>query len=93
MVYGIFAWDLKLDGTVQSNLVITPVGQATIQVDNLDVAQLIYLLLNNDKIRDVIDTVGKKAVLILGRFTPERKTVLESTTRGFAPMRILTYLV
>src|SRR3712207_8248172 len=28
-------------------------------------------------IRDVIDTVGKKAVLILGRFTPERKTVLD----------------
>jgi hypothetical protein len=33
----------------------------------------IYLLLHNEKIRDVIDTIGKKAVLILGRFTDERK--------------------
>jgi hypothetical protein len=46
-------------------------------VDNLEVAQFIYLLLNNKNIRDVIDTIGKKAVLILGRFT-ERKHVLEA---------------
>ncbi len=45
---------------------------------NLEVAQFIYLLLNNAKIRDVIDTVAKKAVLILGRFTPERKAVLDA---------------
>src|SRR5436305_12152586 len=37
-----------------------------------------YLLLNNPKIRDVIDTIAKKAVLILGRFTPERKAVLDA---------------
>jgi hypothetical protein len=42
------------------------------------VAQFIYLLLNNEKIRDVIDTIGKKAVLILGRFTPEREAVLDA---------------
>jgi len=47
-------------------------------VDNLEVAQFIYLLLNNSKIRDVIDTITSKAVLILGRFTPERKTTLNA---------------
>ena len=36
-------------------------------------AQFVYLLLNNAKIRDVIDTVTAKAVLILGRFKGERK--------------------
>ncbi len=36
-----------------------------------------YLLLNNQKIRDVIDTIAKKAVLILGRFTPRRKAILD----------------
>jgi hypothetical protein len=36
------------------------------------------LLLKNEKIRDVINTIGKKAVLILGRFTPERKIVLDA---------------
>jgi hypothetical protein len=54
-------------------------------------AQFIYLLLNNKEIRDVIDTVAKKAVLILGRFTPERKAVLDALreelrTHGYLPI-------
>ena len=49
-----------------------------ITVDNLDVAQFIYLLLNNQKIRQVINTVTSKVVLILGRFTPDRKTILDA---------------
>jgi hypothetical protein len=44
--------------------VITPRDESVIQLDNLEVAQFIYLLLNNEKIRDMIDTLGKKAVLI-----------------------------
>ena len=47
-------------------------------MDDLEVAQFIYLLLNNQKIRKVIDTVTSKVVLILGRFTPERKAVLDA---------------
>ncbi len=35
-------------------------------------------MIHNEKLRDVIDTIGKKAVLILGRFTDERKAVLEA---------------
>ena len=35
-------------------------------------------MLNNQKIRDVIETITSKAVLILGRFTPERKAVLDA---------------
>jgi uncharacterized protein YjbI with pentapeptide repeats len=77
-VYGASVWNVRLEQATQSNLVITPRGEAAIQVDNLEVAQFIYLLLNNAKVRDVIDTIGKKAVLILGRFTPERKTVLDA---------------
>ena len=44
----------------------------------LEVAQFIYLLLNNRKIRDVINTITTKVVLILGRFSPERKIVLDA---------------
>ncbi len=77
-IYGISAWDVHLEGAIQYNLVITLDNQPTITVDNLEVAQFIYLLLNNKKIRDVIDTITSKAVLILGRFTPERKTVLDA---------------
>jgi hypothetical protein len=47
-------------------------------VDRLDVAQFIYLLLNNSEIRHVIDTITSKVVLILGRFAEQRKSVLDA---------------
>jgi uncharacterized protein YjbI with pentapeptide repeats len=77
-VYGTSAWELQLAGAIQSNLIITQRNEPSITVDNLEVAQFIYLLLNNTKIRNVIDTITSKAVLILGRFTPERKAVLDA---------------
>ncbi len=77
-VYGISAWNVRLEGAIQSNLVITPHDESVIQVDNLEVAQFVYLLLNNERIRHVIDTITSKVVLILGRFTPERKVVLDT---------------
>jgi uncharacterized protein YjbI with pentapeptide repeats len=77
-VYGIAAWDLNLVGAQQAELVITPAREPVITVDNLEVAQFIYLLLHNEKIRQVIETITSKAVLILGRFTPERKAVLDA---------------
>jgi uncharacterized protein YjbI with pentapeptide repeats len=77
-VYGISAWDVNLKGANQADLIISPYGQPTIAVDNLRVAQLIYLLLDNEEIRAVVDTITSKVVLILGRFTPERKAVLDA---------------
>jgi len=49
-----------------------------ITVDSIEVAQFIYLLLQNKKIRDIIDTITTKVVLILGRFTIERKAILDA---------------
>ena len=77
-IYGIAAWNLKLEGAKQSNLIVSHDTEPRITVDNLEVAQFIYLLLHNTKIRDVIDTMTSKVVLILGRFTPERKAVLDA---------------
>jgi uncharacterized protein YjbI with pentapeptide repeats len=90
-IYGISAWDVQIDGTEQINLIITPEGEPTITVDNLKIAQFIYLLLNNAEIREVIDTIARKAVLILGRFAPPRKAVLDALrealrTRGYLPI-------
>jgi hypothetical protein len=42
------------------------------------VAQFIYLIVDNQKIRNVIDTITSKVVLILGRFTAERKAILDA---------------
>jgi len=77
-VYGVSAWGLKLERTKQQNLVVTRPAEPEITVDNIEVAQFIYLLLRNEKIRDVINTITSKAVLILGRFTNERKAVLDA---------------
>jgi hypothetical protein len=35
-------------------------------------------MLHNDKLRRVIDTITSKVVLILGRFSTERKLVLDA---------------
>jgi uncharacterized protein YjbI with pentapeptide repeats len=77
-VFGISAWQLKIEGATQSNLVITEEHEPTITVDNLEIAQFIYLLLNNEKVREVIDTITTKVVLILGRFRDERKQMLDA---------------
>jgi len=76
-VYGIAAWHVNLRGAIQSELVITTKQQPTVTVDNLEVAQLIYMLLENKNIRTIIDSVSSKLILILGRFTPERKPALD----------------
>ena len=90
-IYGISAWNVNLTGATQNSLVITRYDEPTITVDNLKIAQFIYLLLNNAEIREAIDTIAKKAVLILGRFTPDRKAVLDALrdalrTHGYLPI-------
>jgi Pentapeptide repeats (8 copies) len=91
-VYGASAWGLVFsENTNQQNLIITNDGEPEITVDNIEVAQFIYLLLHNAKIRSVIDTITSKAVLILGRFTDERKPILdkirdELRTRDYLPI-------
>jgi len=87
-IHGISVWDLKGEPRDQHVLIITPRGESKVTVDNLEVAQFIYLLLNRAKLRDVITTLGEKAVLILGRFT-ERKELLDSIA---TKLRNLNYL-
>jgi uncharacterized protein YjbI with pentapeptide repeats len=91
-IYGVSTWGLKFSETTkQHNLIITAEHEAAVVVDRIEVAQFVYLLLQNEKIRDVIDTIGKKGVLLLGRFTGGRLAVLERLReelrkRGFVPM-------
>jgi uncharacterized protein YjbI with pentapeptide repeats len=78
-VYGCSVWDIETDaGTIQNNLVITEAFTPKITVDGIDVAQFLYLILNNRTLKSVLDTVTAKVVLILGRFSDERKQVLDA---------------
>jgi len=90
-VYGCSVWDVKVSGAIQQDLIITPGRAETVTVDDLKVAQFVYLLLNNPQIRDVIDEVTSKVVLILGRFSDERKPILDAIredlrSRNLAPV-------
>ena len=77
-IYGISVWNLKNGPRLSSNLLIKCGDQSTITVENLEVAQFIYLIFDNRKIRGAIDSMASKVVLILGRFTPERKRILNA---------------
>jgi uncharacterized protein YjbI with pentapeptide repeats len=92
-IYGISAWDVKLnERTNQQGLIITDIGKPKVTIDDLEVAQFVYLLLRNEKVRRVIDAITSKVVLILGRFSiPERKAVLDALRnelhkRGYVPV-------
>jgi len=78
LVYGASVWDLGGEFRDQRDLIITPEGAPEITVDNIKVAQFVYLILNNAEIRGVLNTLTTKSVLILGRFAdPSRKAVLD----------------
>jgi uncharacterized protein YjbI with pentapeptide repeats len=78
-VYGVSVWDIRVDDrTEQQNLNIAGSRESSLTVDKIKVAQFIYLLLNNQEIREVIDTITSKAVLILGRFSEKRKPLLDA---------------
>jgi uncharacterized protein YjbI with pentapeptide repeats len=76
-VYGMSAWGVTCSGAIESDLIITPADEPTITVDSLEVAQFVYLLLSSARIRQTIDTITAKVVLILGRFSEERLSILE----------------
>lgn len=93
-IYGISAWRLKIGKeTKQQNLIITGYDEHKITVDNIEIAQFVHLLLHNHKIRDVIDTITSKVVLILGRFTEKRKAVLDALREGLRRRDYLPILV
>jgi uncharacterized protein YjbI with pentapeptide repeats len=76
-IYGLSAWAVNATNARQLDLLITREGEPRVTIDNLEVAQFVYLLLDNRRIRDIINTITTKVVLILGRFTPERKKILD----------------
>lgn len=91
-VYGVGAWDLKTDDkTEQESLVITPEEEQKITVDDLEIAQFLYLVLNNEKLGHFIRVMRTSAVLILGSFGPDSKEFREALranlrAKGFAPI-------
>lgn len=90
-VYGISAWDVQLDGATQASLRVSDRHGPDIFVDNLAVAHVIHLLLTSKGMRDTLDVITRKVVLVLGRFTDVRKPLLDSVATklrelGYVPV-------
>jgi uncharacterized protein YjbI with pentapeptide repeats len=77
-VFGISTWKLNLENTKQTGLIISNYNEPEITVDNLEIAQFIYMLINNKNIRSIIETVATKAILILGSFSDSDKVILDA---------------
>ncbi len=91
-VYGAGVWGLKGRPADQSGLIIQAAEDSPpITVDDLDTAQFLFVLLDNPKIANVIEAASSRTVLVLGRFTPARKRVLDAIrarllARNFVPV-------
>jgi len=79
VVYGISAWDLHTcPDSIQSKLVIEKTygfysdiiaeGRIPMMVDDIELAQFIYYLTNHKKLRETINVMNSRSVLLLGRF-------------------------
>ena len=93
LVYGIAAWAINSGNAKQSNLHITKYGlgdariinssiyqlpENTATVDSIELAVLLHLLSNHPNPATILDLLSTRIVLILGRFTEERKRVLDA---------------
>jgi uncharacterized protein YjbI with pentapeptide repeats len=76
-VFGASVWRTVLNNTTQINLIVSDSDTHELTVDDLNIAQFLYTIIDNPKLRNMLDTITSKTVLILGRFTYERKLVLD----------------
>lgn len=76
-VHGISVWGAVGEPKSQIDLTITTSNEPHITVDDIEVGQFVYLMLSNHKVRNVLETITSKVVLILGRFTEDRKAILD----------------
>ena len=90
-VFGVSAWNVRLEGAIQEDLIVTHPKEPALVVEGIELAQFMHLMLNNERLRQVIDTITSKVVLILGNFSPERKAILgrmreQLRNRGYVPV-------
>ncbi len=91
LIRGVCFREVRLEGANQSNLILTSPKEPAVVADDFAVANFLALLLQHQRIRDVITAITTKFVLILGHFTPEREALLETIRqalrqRGYWPI-------
>ena len=91
-VYGVSVWDVVGTPRDATNLIVTAPGGAILSIDSLPLAQFMYMLIRNENIRAVLDTLTTKVVLILGNFGDTRKEVLDGIRDGLRQIGLVPVL-
>ncbi len=102
VIYGVSLWDIKIsEESLQSKLVIEKTydlysdiiaeGRIPMMVEDIELAQFIYYLSDHKKLRDTLNILNNRGVLLLGRFKNgglERLYKLREwfTKRNYLPM-------
>jgi uncharacterized protein YjbI with pentapeptide repeats len=80
-VYGIAVWDVSGEPASQIDLIIQPPERddsPAIIVDDLEIAQFIYLITKHQKLRKMLTSITDRGVLLLGPFEQGGLTRLEA---------------
>jgi Pentapeptide repeats (8 copies) len=100
-IYGLSAWNLNVEYAIQEEdlRILYRVQQANgkwdkgeFPVQDLEVAQFVFLLLDNTRFNNFFKAMTSKAVVIMGRFQPKaRKRIIDVLRRnlrkhGFLPV-------
>lgn len=75
-VFGVNVWSIEGPIKSQNNLEVFEDGP-NLTVDEIEISQFIHLLVENSKIRNVINTISTKTVVILGRFSRQGKEIID----------------
>lgn len=91
-IYGVSVWNVNTNGLIQEDLEIkNDQNEVLLTMDDIVIAQFLFLISHNANLARIIDKITSKVVLILGRFTPERKIILDELKnqlrlRGYVPV-------
>ena len=90
-VHGTSLWDVNTADSRQRDLDIMPAQEPVLSVDSLQTAQLVGMLLHHEKARYEVFSITLNTVLVIGRFPPERKPVLQAVKdalrrRDYSPL-------
>ena len=90
-VYGCSIWNLRGKPGEQLDVIVTPPNEPKVTVDDLQIAQFVHLMVANSGLRDTLELMSSKAVLLLGGFATERKEILDAIRdelrlRNFIPL-------
>lgn len=91
-IYGASIWNLTTSNTLQKDLLITDSGEQHIYIDDMDLANYIFLVRNDSNLTKIINASTSKFVLILGRFSEPRKSILESIKNNIRAYQYLPIL-